>query len=287
MTWDSSMHYSAFMRPFWQHLSRDLGRLSPVRFEGMGYRETRRGVFWIIPPNKRRSSELSFIHNHDPVRISVDGESMHVSADTLYIWDLTHRVDYGEAGSRWTVSWLQAWGRGVTSALIRHGVPMNTPIQFPTDDAFVRWAGLVRDEFDAYVSPSPQVLLHMVEGFILECRRQLRDKEREVVPEVFREAKQTVEARQRERVTLPELAERARMSRAHFSRGFKKHYGMSPIDYLIHVRIHTAAELLQNPHTTVQEAAAAVGYDDVFHFSKLFKKHVGVAPAHYRDSKRS
>ena len=55
-----------------------------------------------------------------------------------------------------------------------------------------------------------------------------------------------------------------------------------PINYLIHVRLEKAKEMLEDGRESIRTIANLVGYDDVYHFSKLFKKHFGVSPMYYR-----
>lgn len=82
-----------------------------------------------------------------------------------------------------------------------------------------------------------------------------------------------------EDITLEQLARDHYVSPAYLSRIFKETTDMSPINYLIQIRLKNANALLKNEDTTVKEIAKAVGYDDAYHFSKLFKKYYGVSPS--------
>jgi iron complex transport system substrate-binding protein len=73
---------------------------------------------------------------------------------------------------------------------------------------------------------------------------------------------------------------------SHFSALFKAHFGTSPIDYLVRLRLRAAAYLLRDVNVSVSSAAASVGYDDLYYFSKLFKKKLGVSPRAYRKKLR-
>lgn len=86
-----------------------------------------------------------------------------------------------------------------------------------------------------------------------------------------------------EDITLEELAQDNYVSPAYLSRIFKEATDMSPINYLIQIRLKNAHALLKNEDTTVKEIASAVGYDDAYHFSKLFKKYYGVSPSQIED----
>ncbi len=80
-------------------------------------------------------------------------------------------------------------------------------------------------------------------------------------------------------ITLEQLADTLYVSPTYLSKVFKESTGMSPINYLIQVRLKHAKELLANEQLTIREISQAVGYQDAYHFSKLFKKYYGVSPS--------
>ncbi|WP_270345466.1 AraC family transcriptional regulator [Enterococcus thailandicus] len=80
-------------------------------------------------------------------------------------------------------------------------------------------------------------------------------------------------------ITLEQLADTLYVSPTYLSKVFKESTGMSPINYLIQVRLKHAKELLSNEQLTIREISQAVGYQDAYHFSKLFKKYYGVSPS--------
>jgi AraC-like DNA-binding protein len=79
--------------------------------------------------------------------------------------------------------------------------------------------------------------------------------------------------------TVTELARRATLSRAQFTRRFVKQFGMSPAQYLIQARIDRAHQLLTESGMTVTETAAALGYTDVPYFSRQYKHRTGRSPS--------
>jgi AraC-like DNA-binding protein/mannose-6-phosphate isomerase-like protein (cupin superfamily) len=84
-----------------------------------------------------------------------------------------------------------------------------------------------------------------------------------------------------EPLTLEQLAQLAGLSVSHYSRMFKKVIGYSPIDYLTHLRMDRAKELLVLSDYRYKLIANSVGYSDEFYFSRMFKKVVGVSPREY------
>jgi AraC family transcriptional regulator, transcriptional activator for feuABC-ybbA operon len=84
-----------------------------------------------------------------------------------------------------------------------------------------------------------------------------------------------------EPLTLEALAHMAGLSVSHYSRLFRKLIGYSPIDYLTHLRMDRAKELLILSDYRLKSVATSVGYTDEFYFSRMFKKVVGLSPREY------
>lgn len=80
---------------------------------------------------------------------------------------------------------------------------------------------------------------------------------------------------------IAELARRAGMSPAHFSRTFRKTYGESPYSYLLTRRIERAKTLLRQGRQ-VTETCYAVGWESLGSFSARFSEIVGESPLAYR-----
>jgi AraC family transcriptional regulator of arabinose operon len=82
--------------------------------------------------------------------------------------------------------------------------------------------------------------------------------------------------------TVAELAARAALSRAQFTRRFTAYAGQSPIRYLTHARVDRARHLLTETELSVAQVAAALGYADVGYFGRQYKQHTGHPPSRER-----
>jgi len=85
-----------------------------------------------------------------------------------------------------------------------------------------------------------------------------------------------------EPLSVAEIAQHAHLSPSRFSKLFRQHFGLSPHQYLLHLRIQHAQSLLNRTNLTLEEVADYCGFADVHHFSKAFKKIVGYSPGVYR-----
>lgn len=79
-------------------------------------------------------------------------------------------------------------------------------------------------------------------------------------------------------MSMQELSEACHLDRAYLSRLYKKHGGERPYQFLVRLKMESAAEQLRNSNLSVKLAAAEVGYEDPFHFSRVFKKTFGLSP---------
>lgn len=81
------------------------------------------------------------------------------------------------------------------------------------------------------------------------------------------------------------LIQNSGYSAAYFRRLFQEETGVSPLQYLIILRIEHAAKLMhRNPKLTVNQIASECGYEDVYYFSRQFKKAKGMSPSEYMAS---
>jgi AraC-like DNA-binding protein len=95
-------------------------------------------------------------------------------------------------------------------------------------------------------------------------------------------AKDLADARYFEPLDVDDLAGAAGLSRAHFSRAFRRAFGESPHAYLLTRRMQRAAELLRWTDRPVAEICLDVGLRSVGSFTTSFKRTYGISPTAYR-----
>ena len=83
------------------------------------------------------------------------------------------------------------------------------------------------------------------------------------------------------RWTLPELAQRAGMSRSTFALKFKECVGEAPMEYLTRWRMLLAADKLANSGDPISVIAQSLGYESESAFSTAFKRVMDCAPRQY------
>ena len=95
-------------------------------------------------------------------------------------------------------------------------------------------------------------------------------------------AKDLADARYFEPLDVEDLAGVAGLSRAHFSREFRRVYGESPHAYLLTRRLERAAALLRATDHSVADICLSVGLQSVGSFTTSFTRTYGVSPTAYR-----
>lgn len=83
--------------------------------------------------------------------------------------------------------------------------------------------------------------------------------------------------------SVNELAANLHLSRSQLHRKIKALTGMSTSNYIRHIRLLKAKELLQNSDETVSEILFKVGFNSPAYFSQAYKKAFGISPSAERE----
>ncbi|MGI6685180.1 MAG: helix-turn-helix domain-containing protein [Bacillota bacterium] len=94
--------------------------------------------------------------------------------------------------------------------------------------------------------------------------------------------RQYIETHWQEPFNASETAKAACLSKAHFTKLFKKHTGVTPHEYYINFKINKLKEKLLDTNLSIAQAFAACNMDYNGHTARLFREKVGVSPSVYR-----
>jgi AraC-like DNA-binding protein len=86
--------------------------------------------------------------------------------------------------------------------------------------------------------------------------------------------------------SVGELSTRFYTSRSTFYKRLLLLTGKTPIEFIRHIRLRRAAELLEKSRLTVAEIAYTVGFNNPKTFSHYFKEEFNQIPSAYRTDKR-
>jgi AraC-like DNA-binding protein/ligand-binding sensor protein len=85
------------------------------------------------------------------------------------------------------------------------------------------------------------------------------------------------------KISLKEIADTSGLSAPYFSSIFKEEMGENLSNYLNRLRAERASALLRESDLSLNEIAAACGFEDQSWFSKIFKYYTGISPGKYRN----
>jgi AraC-like DNA-binding protein len=124
--------------------------------------------------------------------------------------------------------------------------------------------------------------------FLIECARQaLEDQGQDAArisgPQASVErTRRYLDENWREEIDLNKLAERARMSKPHLCRIFRRYTGKTIIEYLHQRRIEQAMIMLDSTSEKVITIASEAGFGDLAHFNRIFRRITGKTPTSFR-----
>jgi AraC-like DNA-binding protein len=102
------------------------------------------------------------------------------------------------------------------------------------------------------------------------------------VNKVCSRIKRYIDSNYSEEISLDYLAEKAHFSKYYLVHTFAKYYGMSPINYLIEVRLRASKELLETTDLSISQIAESTGFSSQSYFSQSFRRSCDLTPRDYR-----
>jgi AraC-like DNA-binding protein len=103
-----------------------------------------------------------------------------------------------------------------------------------------------------------------------------------LAPWQLRRAQQMLLASIESNLPLRHVSEACRLSVSHFARAFKISTGLSPLKWLIALRVDLSRRALMASDISLVDVAAMYGFSDQSHFSRVFRRAVGRSPGAWR-----
>jgi len=85
-------------------------------------------------------------------------------------------------------------------------------------------------------------------------------------------------------LTVESIAGRIYLTPSYIRKLFKNRTGKTIKDYIVHIRMRKAAELLRQPELKVGAVAGMVGYESVSYFCSVFRHYYGTTPGEFKDA---
>lgn len=141
-------------------------------------------------------------------------------------------------------------------------------------------------EFQEQFRGSELILRKLIECVMVHVLRHhelsIKDSSIQIRHKEIDDIKQYIRENFSKKITLDELSNLVDINKYYLIRLFKQQTGLSPIDYLIHVRLSESEKLLTQTSITISKISDIVGFHSPSHFSKTFKEINHMTPSVYR-----
>lgn len=166
--------------------------------------------------------------------------------------------------------------------------PLNTPVALTDYTSISDILEIIQKEYEVRHedAQSKKAMLLLIQYLMLETGRQWNAKntKNNETPhyDALLEIRSSIFENPKRPWSINELADQAHLSPAYFQVLYRRAFGSTCINDVIHARVSLAKELLISTSYSVGEISKLVGYNEVYHFIRQFKKSTGVSPGAFR-----
>ena len=144
-------------------------------------------------------------------------------------------------------------------------------------DKLIREHSLKQHSYEMYCSGLLIELFSIISRYASINRENIKKKQEKIIEDALLSIYKDLA-----NVTVSELAARYYLSTGRFSHIFKEVTGSSPLEYINHMKIQKAKDMITYTDYPINKIAIDIGIDDQNYFSRLFKKYTGLSPSEYR-----
>jgi AraC-like DNA-binding protein len=126
-----------------------------------------------------------------------------------------------------------------------------------------------------------ETFVHLSRSLRLEWENSMKDKSPKL-KELVKIAVNYINMNYEKELKLADIANFIYLSPSYLTRVFREEMKVSPINYLLKVRVLKAKEMLADPDVNIGDVAVAVGFSNHQRFNEIFKKNAGMTPSDFR-----
>lgn len=265
--------------------------------EFMVDRVRRSHSFGMEQPHYHPYYELYFLISGS-CRMFIDHTLCYLSAGDIVVLSpyQLHKTIYGsgQSAERFTVNFIPEYIEYFNSQCSEEGVDAvfsRRRLSIPKEQrGYVQelFSQMLRETLsrDCYSQIQIKSVLFQLLSFLGRCRNlEPPDQLLDAGDAVIQEAAQYIYDHHREPLTLDAVAKTAHMSPVWFSKKFHQTVGLGFKEYLTHIRLKDAEELLLTTGMTVTEVGLTCGFSNGNYFGDAFKKARGISPKEFRSAR--
>ena len=195
------------------------------------------------------------------------------------------QVYYYYAVDKTEVYWVHFTGWKVEEYLERYELPHEENVFYTGVSPDYPWIynQMIRELQLQRVNHEDMISLYMHHIFITINRyiKERRETKNDTINDIERAA-HYFKDNYNKQISIEQYAAEHLMSVNWFIHSFKSVMKMSPMQYIISLRIAMAKGYLENSAKNIAEISNEVGYENALYFSRLFRKYTGMTPTEYR-----
>jgi AraC-like DNA-binding protein/mannose-6-phosphate isomerase-like protein (cupin superfamily) len=145
----------------------------------------------------------------------------------------------------------------------------------------------LKSEFDGKAEGRQSIVKNLFQVMAVYLCRLYADHKGHTAPPLIRMTRVAAHIQEhfRTALSIDDLARMAHLSRSQFQRTFKRAYHITPLQYILKLRLHEACEMLKDPNLDITNIAFDVGFSSSSFFATQFKQYMGEPPSEYRRKK--
>lgn len=255
-----------------------------IQLVSCGYRHVHPNGLRIERP--RGAGNYAFVLFKSNAVFSVNGRRMTAEQDTYILFGPSTPHHYEAAELPYMDDWFHAEGETFGQLLSELNFPVDTLVR-AADPSLISRSIMELHRFQQLGGPFRERIIDSeMRSFMLKLRNlqelSLLTEKPARYFRAFAEIRDELYNSPQQRLSVEELAARARLSKSYFQHIYKEIFGCSVVTDMINGRLEYAKHLLQSSSLSVSEIALRCGYEHDTHFMRQFKKFTGVTPSQFK-----
>jgi len=223
--------------------------------------------------------------------VHLDDITFHPKAGDVYWLPAGHnQIYYSSETNPWKKIWFNIRGELVSSILEAYKINHKNHIQsFNSPELFEKFFKVVQSKktYAEITDECALIFLKLVQNLAQHATNLSDTKKNDSDLETALTLKMLLDHERQFNNTLDNYVTKLYCTKAHAIRVFKKHFGITPYQYLLNRKLHVAKIMLTDTTYSIKEISISLCFDDPHNFSIFFKKQTGLSPSEYRKSKKS
>lgn len=213
---------------------------------------------------------------------STDSEKVQ-QGDLIFVYPGQWHCYYPDAQSGWDEYWILFKGKELTGILDKFINKSKPVLHIGLNESIVKLYREIQDNIQHAQKGSQQllsgILLHLIGlANFYDQHKMTENREKQKVQEACILMQENIN----QKIKPEDIAKKLYMSYSSFRKIFKYQTGISPLQYMLQLKLEKIKELLETTDLPIQDIAINLGFESADYFSFFFKSKIGLNPLSYR-----